>query len=309
METSETAARRDLLAKVPVLADLAPRELEALAQVAHTKRLAAREVLFHKGDPGSQVYVVVRGRLRIYAQSADGTDVVFGIMDPGEVCGEMALLAGCFRTATAFAIEATELLGLDRRDFLALLRSRPQLSIRLLQVLAERVRRISEFVEDTVFLDLPTRLAKKLLELAESHGEALPDGKGVEITVPLTQEELAGMIGATRPSVNKVLGWYEDQGAIQRRGRRMWTCWRPSARSGQRRAGPASRPRRGSITDRSSAGRRSWRSWTTPSTLRPAGPIKRAPPPAARQRAALFRRSSSTARPATWLNRIRGRRP
>jgi CRP-like cAMP-binding protein len=212
MATSEAAARRDLLAKVPVLADLAPRELDALAQVAHTRRLAAREVLFHKGDPGSQVYVVVRGRLRIYAQSADGTDVVFGIMDPGEVCGEMALLAGGLRTATAVAIEATELLGLDRRDFLALLRSRPQLSIRLLQVLAERVRRISEFVEDTVFLDLPTRLAKKLLSLAASYGK--PVGDGLRIDVKLSQQELGTMVGTTRESVNKQLRAWREQGIV-----------------------------------------------------------------------------------------------
>jgi CRP-like cAMP-binding protein len=217
MAASDTAARRELLARVPVLADLAPRELDALAQVAHTRRLAAREVLFHKGDAGSQVYVVVRGRLRIYAQSADGTDVVFGIMDPGEVCGEMALLAGGKRTATAVAIEATELLGLDRRDFLALLRSRPQLSVRLLEVLAERLRRISEFVEDTVFLDLPTRLAKKLLALANSYGKPLADG-GVRIDVKLSQQELGTMVGTTRESINKQLRAWRSQGIVASEG-------------------------------------------------------------------------------------------
>ena len=217
MGASETAARRELLARVPVLADLAPRELDALAKAAHTRRLAAREVLFHKGDAGGQVYVVVRGRLRIYAQSADGTDVVFGIMDPGEVCGEMALLAGGTRTATAVAIEPSELLGLDRRDFLALLRSRPQLSVRLLQVLAERLRRISEFVEDTVFLDLPTRLAKKLLALANSYGKPLAGG-GVRIDVKLSQQELGTMVGTTRESVNKQLRAWRAQGIVSSEG-------------------------------------------------------------------------------------------
>jgi CRP-like cAMP-binding protein len=213
MTSPDTAARRALLAKVPVFADLAPRELDALAGLTHTRKLAAREVLFHKGDPVSQVYVVVRGRLRVLAQSADGTDVVFGILDPGEVVGEIALLAGGQRTASVLAIEPSELLGLDRRDFLALLRSRPQLSVRLLQVLAERLRRISEFVEDTVFLDLPTRLAKKLLALATSYGKPL-DAGGVRIDVKLSQQELGTMVGTTRESINKQLRAWREQGIV-----------------------------------------------------------------------------------------------
>jgi CRP-like cAMP-binding protein len=92
---------------------------------------------------------------------------------------------------------------------------------RLIINLARTIRRTNEDVADLAFLDMPGRLAKKLLELAESYGQQQDGGKVIEITVPLTQEELAGMIGATRPSVNKVLGLYEDQGAIQRRGRRI----------------------------------------------------------------------------------------
>lgn len=212
MASSEIAERRALLARIPVFADLAPRDLDELARAAYVKRLAPREELCRKGAPGSQVYVVVRGRLRVLATSADGSDVLFGIMDPGEVVGELALLAGGRRTATVVAIEECELLGLDRRDFLALLRSRPALAVRLLEVLAERLRRISELVEDTVFLDLPSRLAKKLLALGAAYGR--PASGGVRIEMKFSQQELGTMVGTSRESVNKQLRAWREQGIV-----------------------------------------------------------------------------------------------
>jgi CRP/FNR family cyclic AMP-dependent transcriptional regulator len=118
-------------------------------------------------------------------------------------------------------MEPVETMVLGRQDFLAFFRSNPETAERLVVNLARIIRNVNEDVADLAFLDLPGRLAKKLLELAEDYGQPMEGGQGVEIGVPLTQEELAGMIGATRPSVNKVLGWYEDQGAIQRRGRKI----------------------------------------------------------------------------------------
>jgi len=213
MAASDARARREILARVPVFANLGERELDELAQVAHTRRLRPREELFHKGDEGSQVYVIVRGRLRVGTTSADGDDVLFGIMNPGEVFGELALLAGGQRTGTVTAIDECELLCLERRDFLSFLRrGHPDVAIHLLEALAERLRRISEFVEDTVFLNLPARLAKKLLGLAEAYGEQ--GERGVRIDLKLSQQELATMVGTTRESVNKQMRAWEDEGVV-----------------------------------------------------------------------------------------------
>ena len=216
MPSPEAQSRRQVLARVPAFAGLRPQELDELAQVSWTKRLPARAELFHKGDEGSQVYIVVSGRLRVATTSADGDDVLFNILDPGEVFGELALLAGGERTATVTAIEDCELVGLDRRDFLPLLRRNPDLAVRLLEIVAERLRRISEFVEDTVFLSLSARLAKKLAALAREYGRETSEGIRIELKV--SQQELGHMVGTSRESVNKQLRVWQDAGILENEG-------------------------------------------------------------------------------------------
>jgi CRP-like cAMP-binding protein len=202
-----------LLARVSLFAGLDRKELDALAAVARTKPLRSRELLFHKGDEGGQVYLVVSGKLKALTTSKEGDDVVFSILGPGEVFGEIALLAATQRTATVTAIDACELLVIDRRDFLSFLRSHPEVSIKLLVVLAERLKRVSELVEDTLFLNLPVRLAKKFASLACRYGEPI-DG-GVRINLKLSQEEWGDLVGATRESINKQLRAWSQEGIIE----------------------------------------------------------------------------------------------
>ena len=209
---TDAARRRELFARVPMFERLAPHELDALLAVSHARTLAAGAELFHKGDRGMQIFVILRGRLKVVTTSAEGDDIVFGIMDPGEVFGELALLAdtGGVRTATVVAMDDCELLVLDRREFVPFLRAHPDAAIRLLETLAERLRRISEFVEDTMFLNLPSRLAKKLLALAEAYGKESPEGLWIDLEV--SQEELGDFVGTTRESINKQLRSWADEG-------------------------------------------------------------------------------------------------
>jgi CRP/FNR family cyclic AMP-dependent transcriptional regulator len=201
--------RLALLQKVPLFAGLAAERLEALTEVTTTKRLAAREELFHKGDEAAQVYVVASGRLKVVTTSVEGDDVLFAILDEGEVVGELPMLTGGRRTASVVALEPCELLTLARRDFLRFLRDQPEGAIELLVVLAERLVRVSEFAEDTLFLALPARLAKKLLHLAERYGAE--GAGGTRIDLRLSQGELADLVGTTRESVNKqIRAWTED---------------------------------------------------------------------------------------------------
>ncbi len=212
MNAPQVSQRRDFLARVPIFSRLAARELDALLALSKTRCVAGRQEVFHKGDVGDQVFVILRGRLKVVSSSADGGEVVFGIMDPGEVFGELALLSSARRTATLTAIEPCELLVIDRRDFLPFLHNHPEVAAKLLEVLAERIRQVDEFIEDTLFLRLPSRLAKKILSLSRSYGEET--GGGTRVDIKLSQQELGELVGASRESVNRELRRWVEQGVL-----------------------------------------------------------------------------------------------
>jgi CRP-like cAMP-binding protein len=139
-------------------------------------------------------------------------------MGPGEVFGEVAVLDGEPRSATITALEPCELVIIQRNDFFHFLERAPQAAIKLLEVLARRLRRLSERVEDTAFLDVPGRLAKQLVRLAERYGQK--EGEGVCIELKLSQQELGDLVGATRESVNKQLrAWVAEAIVEQSRGK------------------------------------------------------------------------------------------
>jgi CRP/FNR family transcriptional regulator, cyclic AMP receptor protein len=209
------------LARVPLLKDVSIESLTGLTRSLRRRGFHRGEVIFHQGDPGDTLHIIRNGRVKVVLPAETGDEVVLAVLGPGDCFGELALLDGGPRSASVVAMESVETWVLGRQDFLLFFRSNIEAAERLIINLARTIRRTNEDVADLAFLDLPGRLAKKLLELAESYGQQQDGGKTIEITVPLTQEELASMIGATRPSVNKVLGLYEDQGAIQRRGRRI----------------------------------------------------------------------------------------
>jgi CRP/FNR family transcriptional regulator, cyclic AMP receptor protein len=206
--------KRELLARVPLFSGFAPRDLDALVPAARPISVAVREEVFHKGDAGSQLYVVIDGRLKALTTSSEGNEVVFNVMGPGEVFGEMALLSESPRSATVRAIERCELLVLDRRDFLAFLKRSPDVAVRMLTVVVERLIRISEFVEDVQFLNLPVRLAKKLVLFAERYGSEA-EGGAVKIDLKLSQEEWGDLVGTTRESINKQMRTWSDEGLVR----------------------------------------------------------------------------------------------
>ncbi len=203
---------REFLAKHDLLGHLTPEELDRLLAPARVERLDEGRVLFRKGDPGDRLYVVLAGRISIGTTSEDGKEVVFNVLGRGEVFGEIALLDGKARTADATAMAESHLLVLERADFLPFLQSHPEVAARLIALLCERLRWVSQSYEDSLFMDLPARLAKRLLLLAETHGE--PAGTGTRIEFPLSQQELAKMAGVSRESVNKLLRAWQSEGLI-----------------------------------------------------------------------------------------------
>lgn len=205
--------RRLLLAEVSIFSSLSETELESLLRVTSTKRLAKGEILFRKGEPGRQLYGVVQGHLRIFAIGPDGKEMVFHIADPGDVIGEIALLDSNPRSANVVALEEVELLTLDRRDFLPFLERHPQVAIRLAELLAARVRRLSELAEDSILLALRARLAKKLVALSRNYGVETPEGTRIELE--LHQQALGEMVGTTRESINKQLRDWSQRGFVR----------------------------------------------------------------------------------------------
>jgi CRP/FNR family cyclic AMP-dependent transcriptional regulator len=198
-----------------LLRDLPREDLDKLASYALAVRYPAHRILFHKGDPGDGMMAVISGRVKIRSHSADGKELVMNVIKPGELFGEIALLDAKPRTADAVTMEPCELLVLERRDFIPFLADRPQACFHLLTVLCERLRQTSQQLEDALFLDLPSRLARCLVRLAERFGKPVGDGtQGTQIDVRLSQQELAAFVGMTRESVNKQLATWRRDGVV-----------------------------------------------------------------------------------------------
>lgn len=195
---------------------LPPSDLEALSHLAASRTYKTGEPVFLKGDPGKAMMAVLSGRVRICSNSVEGREVVLNVIGAGEVFGEIAMIDGGERTADAFAMEETELLVISRRDFMPVLARNPDVCMKLLELLCRRLRWTSEQMEDINFLDLRSRLAKRLLYLADHHGEPTA---GDRKTVRISQQLLANMIGASREAVNIQLAAWKEEGVISlRRG-------------------------------------------------------------------------------------------
>lgn len=168
-----------------------------LAARAVFSRLPKGSAVFSKGDRGSNLYVLLTGAIRISAASADGKEGYLYCVFPGDVFGEVGMLDGKQRTTDAVAMEASEMIAIERRDFLPVLRASPDLAMRLINVLCAHLRKSSEAVEDIACLNLPRRLAKALLSLHEESNQPK--------VIRITQNHISQMIGATRESTNKQL--------------------------------------------------------------------------------------------------------
>jgi len=209
--------RSTLLASNELFRHLRSDQLAGLARYTRLQRFSHNQPIFRQQDSGSTLMAVISGRVRISRLSAAGKEVVFSILAPGTFFGEIALLDGGRRSADATALGNTELILLDRRDFMPFLKRNPAVAIDMLEVLCQRIRRTDEQVEDSLFLLREARLAKALLHLADQFGKETPDG--ICIDFPLSQRELGNFVGLTRESINKQLVEWREAGLIGMRGK------------------------------------------------------------------------------------------
>lgn len=201
-----------LLANHFLFRDSPATSLSRILDLSVTREMMDDEVLFLKGDEPDGLYGVLGGRVKISVESASGKEIILNIMEAGEIFGEIALLDGEPRTADARAMGPASLLLLRRRDFLPYLERDPQLCLHLMTLLCRRLRWTSGLIEDSAFLGLPGRLAKRLLGLARASGETT--SAGVVIGLRLSQHELGHMLGVTREAVNKILQRWRRSGLI-----------------------------------------------------------------------------------------------
>lgn len=204
-------SQTDLLRKAPIFESLSNAELAALAASLKQRVYARGVVIFHKGSPGSSLYLIASGKVRIFVLSDLGQEITLNTHGPDECFGELALLDGLPRSASAVSMDRTVCYVLQREDFLAVLETHPGMVRSILALLSGRVRHATEYAESLAFLDVQSRIAATLLALADRHG--IQKG-GIEIDLRLTQADLASYVAATRESVNKALGLLRDRGYI-----------------------------------------------------------------------------------------------
>lgn len=207
------------LREATVFAGLDDADLAELER--HMTRHAFRrgDVVFHQHDPSGRLYVIQEGWVKITRQTDSGDELLIDIFGPGSIFGELSIFTNEPRTGTVTAVEPATMLSLSRGSFYPLVESHPRIALRCLEMLAFRLRASDELVQDMAFLDVPARLAKRLLELQQQCGIDVDGGRMIDLRI--TQEELATMVGTTRESINKSLATFSRLGVLARRGGRI----------------------------------------------------------------------------------------
>lgn len=214
--TPEAIAR--LLGGSRLFQCLSEDELQLLADRFVERRIRPGQLIFYQGDPADSLYLVGDGRIKVFVASEAGEVMVVATLTAGDTFGEIALIDGGPRSASAESIGNSTLLSLTRSVFLDLVHENPRLTDSLLESLGGFVRRLTEHSADLVFLDLPGRLAKYLIGLVQDRGDG---DEPVELELELTQTELAAVVGGSRQSVNQILHSFERRGYLEIKGRHM----------------------------------------------------------------------------------------
>jgi CRP-like cAMP-binding protein len=203
-------AERRILETTQLLGALPPDTLETLRQQATTRTVARNEVLFRQGEAASEMYGIVSGRVAVLTRSPDGRESLVAVLEEGSLLGELPLFDDGPRSAEARALEETSLVVLGYDAVRAAIDAHPSILWVIVRLLARRLRDTDESLADAVFLDVPARTAKRLLDIA---------GDADQFRLPMTQEDLAGLVGASRERVNKALSLFTRLGWIEVEGR------------------------------------------------------------------------------------------
>lgn len=207
----------ELLAGTRLFRGVSLEKLETLRPHVRTQAYTRGAYIFHEGDPGNRLFVITAGEVKIARLRRLGEEAVFALLVAGDVFGELGLFdPDSTRTADAQAVEPTECAYLQREPVLDFLRTQPELLLQMLGDVSAYIRRRDEAFAEAAFLDIPGRVARMLLQLAEAHGKITPLGTLIDVKV--SQRALAGMVGASRENVNRALSAFAGQGHIRVEG-------------------------------------------------------------------------------------------
>jgi CRP/FNR family transcriptional regulator, cyclic AMP receptor protein len=201
----------EVLSQIPIFASLGEEDRSSLAERIDRQSFPKGSTLFRRGEPGNALYIVICGQIRIFTSTRQGNEITLALLGAGEFFGEMALLDGQVRSANAEATEDTEVHFLNRDNFFSFLIHKESALRAILCALSRRLRKTDDLLTEAYFLQISHRLARKLVELYDRVATA----EGTPHPISVTQRELAGMIGATRESVNKELNVLRQKGLVQ----------------------------------------------------------------------------------------------
>ncbi len=201
-----------VLRRTALFSNLDEVELEVIARLCRQRSVPKGSILFYEDDPGTSCYILTDGSVKIVVNSQDGREHILGLLRPGDLFGEMSLLDGEPRSATAIAVEESKILTIQRDEFMSQLKADPTLTLKLLVVLTHRLRQTDRHVESLAFLSAPGRVARLLLDMAGEQGKASTSGLTFETT--MTRQEMANLTGTSRETFTRVLMEYQDRGLV-----------------------------------------------------------------------------------------------
>jgi CRP/FNR family cyclic AMP-dependent transcriptional regulator len=208
----------DVLARAGLFQGVDDDAVDALTQAVEYVDVRRGENVFTEGERGDSVYIITEGKIKLGRRAADGRENMIAVMGPSDMFGELSIFDPGPRTATASAITDSRLARLRQSDLRNWISTRPELAEQLLRVVARRLRRTNDALADLIFTDVPGRVAKSLLQMAQAFGGR--DAQGVlRVKHDLTQEELAQLVGASRETVNKSLADFASRGWLRLEGK------------------------------------------------------------------------------------------
>jgi CRP/FNR family cyclic AMP-dependent transcriptional regulator len=200
------------LGQVSIFSKLNPEELQKLSLIAKKQNLGPGSVVFFEGDRSDSLYVILSGSVKVYQTTNDGREKILKTFGKGDIFGEFAMIDGQPRSAAVATLEKTEMLTLNHRDFRTFATAAPEILWKVLEALCERLRKTTEDVTDIAYRDVPYRLLKALIELAEKSGQKYKDG--VKIAVQLSSQDLANRVASNPQRVARLMNRFQDENLI-----------------------------------------------------------------------------------------------
>ena len=207
----------EVLARAGIFQGVEPSAVAALTKQLQPVDFPRGHVIFHEGEPGDRLYIIMSGKVKVGRRSPDGRENLLTIMGPSDMFGELSIFDPGPRTSSATTVTEVRAVSMDRDALRAWIKDRPEIAEQLLRVLARRLRRTNNNLADLIFTDVPGRVAKQLLQLAQRFGTQ--EGGALRVTHDLTQEEIAQLVGASRETVNKALADFAQRGWLRHEGK------------------------------------------------------------------------------------------